>query len=160
MAKAMFGAGCFWGVESAFRQIKGVTDVTVGYSGGDMPEPSYEDVCSSTTGHAEVVLVEYDDKRVRYEDLLNVFWQIHDPTQVNRQGPDVGTQYRTAIFYFDDAQKAAAEQSKANAQEHFRRPIATEITPASEFWRAEDYHQRYEEKRHGAMARLFGGWKR
>lgn len=160
MAKAMFGAGCFWGVETAFRRLKGVTNVTVGYSGGALERPTYEKVCSGMTGHAEVALVEYDESKVAYEDLLALFFEIHDPTQVNRQGPDVGTQYRSAIFYFDDAQKAAAEVMKAKVAETSRRPIATEITSASDFWAAEDYHQQYEEKRMGAAARLFGGWKR
>ena len=162
MAQAMFGAGCFWGVESAFRKLKGVTDVAVGYAGGRTENPTYEDVCSGMTGHAEVVLVEYDEKRIQFDELLDLFWQIHDPTQVNRQGPDVGTQYRSAIFTFDDAQREAAEASKARVAESLRhgRPIATEITPAGTFWRAEDYHQRYDEKRQAAMSRLFGGFKR
>lgn len=156
MAKAMFGAGCFWGVETAFRNLRGVTDVSVGYSGGTTENPTYEDVCTGTTGHAEVVLVEYDEKRVSYENLLELFWQIHDPTQLNRQGPDTGTQYRSAIFTFDDAQKEIAERSKAMAAEHIRgnRPIATEITPSGPYWRAEDYHQRFEERRMAATARV------
>jgi len=160
MAKAMFGAGCFWGVETAFRRLKGVTDVTVGYAGGTLEAPTYEKVCTGMTGHAEVVLVEYDEARVSYDDLLALFFQIHDPTQMNRQGPDVGTQYRSAVFYYDDAQKAAAEAMKAAAGEAARRPIATEITAAPTFWPAEDYHQQYDEKRMAASARLFGGWKR
>ena len=147
--KAMFGAGCFWGVEAAFRRVPGVTNTAVGYSGGNFKNPSYEDVCSHRTGHAEVVQVEFDPAKVSYEHLLEVFWENHDPTQVNRQGPDHGTQYRTAIFYFTPEQEAAARSSKARleASGKFRRPIATEITPASEFWRAEEYHQQYLEKR-------------
>ena len=153
MAKAMFGAGCFWGVETAFRRLKGVTDVTVGYAGGTLEAPTYEKVCTGMTGHAEVVLVEYDEARVSYDDLLALFFQIHDPTQMNRQGPDVGTQYRSAIFTHDEDQRRAAEASKAAlaASRRHRRPIATEITPAAPFWRAEEYHQRYLEK-HGAVA--------
>ena len=147
--KAMFGAGCFWGVEAAFRRLPGVTQTTVGYSGGNFKNPTYEDVCSHRTGHAEVVLVEFDPTKVSYDQLLDVFWANHDPTQVNRQGPDYGTQYRTAIFYFTPEQEAAARASKQRleASGKLRRPIATEITPASEFWRAEEYHQQYLEKR-------------
>ena len=160
MAKAMFGAGCFWGVESAFRRLKGVTNVTVGYAGGALEEPTYEKVCTGMTGHAEVVLVEYDEKRVSYDELLGLFFQIHDPTQMNRQGPDIGTQYRSAIFTYDDDQAAAARSMKDAVAENASRPVATEITPASTFWPAEDYHQQYEEKRMAASSRLFGGWKR
>src|SRR5262245_41208679 len=143
--KALFGAGCFWGVETAFRQVPGVIDAAVGYAGGTLANPTYEDVCYRNTGHAEVVLVEFDPARVTYDQLLDVFWQSHDPTQLNRQGPDVGTQYRSAIFVFDEEQAAAARASKARleASKRFTRPIATEITPASSFWRAEEYHQRY-----------------
>ncbi len=149
MAKAMFGAGCFWGVESAFRKLRGVSDVSVGYSGGAAENPAYQDVCTGTTGHAEVVMVEFDEARVAYEDLLELFWRIHDPTQLNRQGPDVGTQYRSAIFTFDDAQREIAERSKAMIAERIpgNRPVATEIAPAGNSWRAEDYHQRYEDRR-------------
>jgi peptide-methionine (S)-S-oxide reductase len=149
MEKATFGAGCFWGVEAAFRQIKGVKSTAVGYEGGSLTNPSYKDVCTNKTGHAEVVQVEYDPQQVSYEDLLNVFWENHDPTQVNRQGPDVGTQYRTVIFYHNDEQKRVAEASK-NAREasgQYRKPIATNIVPAETFWMAEDYHQQYLEKR-------------
>ena len=162
MAKAMFGAGCFWGVETAFRKLSGVSDVSVGYSGGASENPTYEDVCTGTTGHAEVVMLEYDEAKIAYEDLLELFWQIHDPTQLNRQGPDPGTQYRSAIFTFDDAQKEVAERSKAMMAERLgpSRPIATEIAPAGAYWKAEDYHQRYEERRTGAGAALFGGWRR
>lgn len=146
---ATFGAGCFWGVEAAFRQIPGVIDTAVGYSGGKMENPTYRDVCTDTTGHAEVVQVTFDPSQLSYEQLLNVFWQSHDPTQVNRQGPDFGKQYRTAIFYHSPEQAETARKSKAalDASGKFRKPIATEITPAGTFWRAEEYHQRYLEKR-------------
>jgi len=147
--KTMFAAGCFWGVEAAFRAVPGVTQTAVGYSGGHHSNPTYQDVCSGRTGHAEVVLVEFDPAKVAYDDLLKTFWESHDPTQVNRQGPDVGAQYRSAIFYFTPEQEAAARASKQRleASGRLRRPIATEITPAPEFWRAEDYHQQYFEKR-------------
>jgi len=149
MEKAMFGAGCFWGVEAAFRAVPGVTQTAVGYSGGHLPKPTYQDVCSGRTGHAEVVLVEFDPAKVTYDQLLKTFWESHDPTQVNRQGPDVGAQYRSAIFFFTPQQEAAARASKQQleASGRLRRPVATEITPAPEFWRAEDYHQQYFEKR-------------
>ena len=146
---ATFGAGCFWGVEAAFRRVPGVLDAVSGYSGGHTENPSYKDVCSDRTGHAEVVQVTFDPSKVTYEQLLDIFWKIHDPTQVNRQGPDFGTQYRTAIFYHSPEQEATARKSKQalEASGKLRRPIATEITPASPFWRAEEYHQRYLEKR-------------
>ena len=147
MEKAMFGAGCFWGVEAAFRQVKGVLSTAVGYSGGHLGNPTYKDVCSGRTGHAEVVEVEYDPAQVTYDDLLNVFWDNHDPTTMNRQGPDVGAQYRSAIFFHTPEQEVAAKASKEKAQSRFRNKIVTEITPASEFYRAEDYHQQYLEKR-------------
>ncbi len=152
MKKATFGAGCFWGVESAFRQVEGVADVAVGYEGGTLEGPTYRDVCSGRTGHAEVVEVDYDPAKVSFEQLLDVFWQIHDPTTPNRQGPDVGTQYRSAIFVHDPEQQAAATASKAaaDASGRFRRAIVTEITPAAPFYRAEEYHQRYFEK-HGMV---------
>jgi peptide-methionine (S)-S-oxide reductase len=148
-AKATFGAGCFWGVEAAYRQIPGVISTAVGYLGGTLQNPTYHDVCSGRTGHAEVVQVTYDPSRVTYDDLLTVFWENHDPTTLNRQGPDVGTQYRSAIFYQDEAQKEAAIESKEEREKsgRYRRPIVTEITPASEFYMAEDYHQQYLEKR-------------
>jgi peptide-methionine (S)-S-oxide reductase len=151
--KAIFGAGCFWGVEAEFRKIEGVVEATSGYSGGRTEEPSYGEVCSGTTGHAEVVEVEYDPEKVSYEELLEVFWKEHDPTQVNRQGLDMGTQYRSAIFYTTPEQEAAAHASREKAQERYRKPIATEITAASEFYRAEEYHQRYFEK--NRLARFF-----
>jgi peptide-methionine (S)-S-oxide reductase len=154
--KATFGAGCFWGVEAAFRQVKGVISTTVGYSGGTFKNPTYKDVCSGRTGHAEVVEVEYDPSQVSYEELLNVFWENHDPTQLNRQGPDVGAQYRSAIFFHTPEQEAAARASKEALERsgRYKRPIVTEITPASEFYRAEDYHQQYLEKRGLAHCRL------
>jgi peptide-methionine (S)-S-oxide reductase len=149
MKKATFGAGCFWGVESAFRQLEGVADAAVGYLGGTLESPTYQDVCTGTTGHAEVVEVQYDPLKVSYDQLLDLFWKIHDPTTLNRQGPDVGTQYRSAIFYHDEEQKKAALASRERLREsgRFRRPVVTEITPTSTFYRAEDYHQRYLEKR-------------
>ncbi len=140
---ATFGAGCFWGVEWVFRQVPGVLDVVSGYSGGHTKDPTYREVCSHTTGHAEVVQVMFDPERVSYEQLLEVFWAMHDPTQVNRQGPDVGDQYRSAIFTHDEGQRAAAVASRERAQERFERPIATEIVPFEVFYPAEDYHQRY-----------------
>ncbi len=147
--KATFGAGCFWGVEVAFRRIKGVVRTTVGYLGGTMENPTYRDVCSGRTGHAEVVEVEYDPQQVSYGELLKVFWDNHDPTQLNCQGPDVGAQYRSAIFYHTPEQKQTAQESKEQLGREggFRRPIVTEITPASKFYLAEDYHQQYLEKR-------------
>ena len=149
MEKATFGAGCFWGVEAAFRQIKGVKSTAAGYLGGTMESPTYKDVCTGRTGHAEVVEVEFDPAAVSYDDLLNVFWENHDPTTLNRQGPDVGTQYRSAIFFHTPEQEAAARESKERLQSSgkFSRPIVTEITPASAFYLAEDYHQQYLEKR-------------
>lgn len=147
--KATFGAGCFWGVEAAFRQIPGVTSTRVGYLGGTLENPTYRDVCSGRTGHAEVVEVSYDDERLTYDDLLTVFWDNHNPTTLNRQGPDVGTQYRSAIFYHDEDQKTVAEASMEERERsgRYRNPIVTEITPASAFYEAEDYHQQYLEKR-------------
>lgn len=152
--KATFGAGCFWGVEVEFRNMEGVIDTAVGYSGGHTPDPTYEQVCTDRTGHAEVVEVTYDPAKVTYDELLDTFWRIHDPTQMNRQGPDVGSQYRSAIFVHTPEQAAAARASKDRAQPQFRRPIATEITPASEFYRAEEYHQGYLEKRGLATCRI------
>jgi peptide-methionine (S)-S-oxide reductase len=156
MEKATFGAGCFWGVEAAFRQVPGVTDTAVGYSGGQTENPTYHDVCSHGTGHAEVVQVEYDPARVSYEQLLDVFWENHDPTQLDRQGPDVGDQYRSAIFFHTPAQEAAARASKESLDKaaRFRRPIVTQVVPAATFYRAEDYHQRYLEKRGLAHCRI------
>ena len=147
--KATFGAGCFWGVEETFRSLKGVTSTAVGYAGGTRESPSYEDVCTDETGHAEVVQLEFDPSQIGYDELLNVFWSNHNPTMMNRQGPDVGTQYRSVIFYHSPEQKAAAEKSKQKLAESgkLNRPIVTQIEPAPPFWRAEEYHQRYLEKR-------------
>jgi len=149
MAKATFAAGCFWGVEATFRQIPGVTATRVGYTGGNLGNPTYKDVCTDSTGHAEAVEVEYDPAKVSYGDLLNVFWENHDPTQLNRQGPDFGTQYRSAIFYHSPEQEQAARASKQALEEshQFSRPIVTQIVPAATFYEAEDYHQQYLEKR-------------
>jgi peptide-methionine (S)-S-oxide reductase len=153
MAKAAFGAGCFWGVESAFRQVKGVTDVAVGYMGGTFPNPTYKDVCTGRTGHGEVVEIDYDPQQVSYDDLLRVFFDIHDPTTLNRQGPDHGTQYRSAIFFYDAAQETAAKAVKDefDRASRFPRKIVTQIVPATDFYRGEEYHQRYFEK-HGIAA--------
>ena len=145
--KATFGAGCFWGVEAAFRQIDGVTGTRVGYSGGTLENPTYEDVCSHTTGHAEVVEVTYDPEQVSYDELLNVFWHKHDPTQLNRQGWDIGDNYRSVVFFHDDEQRDAATHSKEREQANWRAPIVTQIEPAQSFYEAEDYHQQYLEKR-------------
>lgn len=149
MENATFGAGCFWGVEAVFRQIDGVTGAAVGYCGGAFDHPTYEDVCSDQTGHAEVVQLEYDPGRVSYEGLLDVFWRIHDPTTKNRQGPDFGSQYRSVIFYHTPEQRAAAVASKERLEASgvYGRPIVTEIVAAAAFWQAEDYHQQYLEKR-------------
>jgi peptide-methionine (S)-S-oxide reductase len=149
MEKATFGAGCFWGVEAAFRQIKGVKTTAVGYMGGKLKDPTYQDVCTDRTGHAEVVHVEFDPSEVSYEELLRVFWDNHDPTTLNRQGPDTGTQYRSVVFYHTPEQQAAAQVSKEALEKsgRYKRPIVTEISAAPEFWRAEDYHQQYLEKR-------------
>jgi len=154
--KATFAAGCFWGVEAAFRQVPGVVDAAVGYSGGGFPDPTYEDVCTGRTGHAESVQVEFDPARVSYDQLLDVFWENHDPTTLNRQGPDVGTQYRSAIFFHNREQEKAAAESKSRleASGRYRRPVVTEIAAAQQFWRAEDYHQRYLEKRGLAHCRI------
>jgi peptide-methionine (S)-S-oxide reductase len=149
MQKAMFGAGCFWGIEETFKNLKGVANTAVGYAGGKTQNPTYKDVCTDLTGHAEVVEVEYDPAQISYDELLDVFWVSHDPTTLNRQGPDVGSQYRSAIFYYDADQQARAEASKKklDSSGRFRRPIVTQIAPAPPFYRAEEYHQRYLEKR-------------
>ena len=140
----MFGAGCFWGVEYNFNNVEGVNDAISGYSGGKVDNPTYEQVCTNTTDHAEVVLVDYDPDVVTYDKLLQVFWEKHDPTTLNRQGPDIGTQYRSAIFYFDDEQKNSATKSLQERQSTIgSRKIVTEITKASDFWKAEEYHQNY-----------------
>jgi peptide-methionine (S)-S-oxide reductase len=142
---ATFGAGCFWGVEETFRHVPGVIDTAVGYLGGSLVNPAYQDVCTDTTGHAEVVQLQFDPEAVSYDALLDQFWKLHDPTTLNRQGPDFGTQYRSAIFFHDEEQKAVAEASRERLQAsgRYRRPIVTEITPASTFYRAEEYHQKY-----------------
>ncbi|HKX13113.1 MAG TPA: peptide-methionine (S)-S-oxide reductase MsrA [bacterium] len=147
--KAIFAAGCFWGVEEAFRSLPGVLDSVVGYTGGKTEDPTYKEVCTDRTGHAEAVLVEYDPEKISYDRLLEVFWANHDPTTKDRQGPDIGSQYRSAIYFFSPEQQQAAQASKQamEASGKFRRPIVTEITPAATFYRAEDYHQRYLEKR-------------
>ncbi len=146
--KATFAGGCFWHVEEAFREVKGVIETKVGYTGGNTEDPSYEDVCSHTTGHAEAIEVTFDPKAVSYEELLDVFWRMHDPTQVNRQGPDVGDSYRSAIFYHGEKQKDAAEKSKQKLQKKLgSKKIATQIAPAKTFYHAEEYHQKYLAKR-------------
>lgn len=147
--KATFGAGCFWGVETAFRRLPGVADAAVGYAGGKTENPTYEEVCGDETGHAEVVQIEFDPAVISYRQLLEVFWTNHDPTTVNRQGPDVGTQYRSVIFYHTPEQRTVAEEVKAELEKsgRFRKPIVTQIEPAPAFYRAEEYHQRYLEKR-------------
>lgn len=149
MKKSTFAAGCFWGVEAAFRKVPGVSSTRVGYSGGSLENPSYEDVCTGKTGHAEAVEVEYDPSQVSYEKLLELFWSCHDPTTPNRQGPDVGTQYRSVAFFHDAEQEMAARASKGKQESSGRHssPIVTEIVPASRFYPAEDYHQQYFEKR-------------
>jgi peptide-methionine (S)-S-oxide reductase len=148
MKKATFGAGCFWGVEAAFRRVPGVVSTAVGYMGGAFENPTYHDVCSGTTGHAEVVQIDYDSSKVSYRDLLNIFWSIHDPTSLNRQGPDLGAQYRSAIFFHDADQQTDALASKRQLELSGKpqQPVVTEITPASTFYRAEEYHQQYLEK--------------
>ncbi len=147
MEKATFGARCFWGVEAAFRRLPGVKSTQVGYMGGSLKQPTYQDVCTDRTGHAEVVEVTFDPEVVSYRDILRVFWENHDPTTKNRQGPDVGSQYRSAIFFHDAEQAADARASIAALQPHLKKPIVTEILPAKDFWRAEEYHQQYLEKR-------------
>lgn len=149
MEKATFGAGCFWGVEEAFRQVPGVLETAVGYMGGTLNNPTYEDVCTDATGHAEVVQLTYDPDKVNYEQLLKIFWGLHDPTTLNRQGPDIGTQYRSGVYFHTPAQEqqAKALKTKLNSDGHFKRPIVTEIEPAATFWRAEEYHQKYFQKR-------------
>ena len=150
---ATFAAGCFWGVEAAFLQVPGVVDVVSGYTGGRTEHPTYQDVCSDRTGHAEAVEVTFDPQKVSYDELLDVFWKIHDPTQVNRQGPDVGSQYRSAIFTHSPEQELAAKASRDRHQGDFNKPISTQIEPAKTFYRAEDYHQRYFE-RHGVACHI------
>lgn len=147
---AMFGAGCFWGVEENFRKLKGIQSTTVGYSGGDFENPTYKDVCSGKTGHAEVIKIKFDPSIITYEELLDVFWKIHDPTSLNRQGFDIGEQYRSVIFYFSEEQKEKALKSKEKLENSgtYKKPIVTKIEPAKEFYRAEEYHQKYIQKQH------------
>ena len=152
MEKASFAAGCFWQVEETFRRVPGVVSTQVGYTGGETPNPTYRDVCSGSTGHAETLEIEFDPAQVSYDQLLDVFWQVHDPTQLNLQGPDVGTQYRSAIFVHSPEQEAAAHASKQAVQARSRKEIVTEIVPATQFHRAEEYHQRYMEKRTAASS--------
>jgi peptide-methionine (S)-S-oxide reductase len=147
LEKATLGAGCFWGVEATYRRLAGVKETQVGYMGGKLKNPTYKDVCTDSTGHAEVLEVTFDPAVISYRDILEVFWDNHNPTTLNRQGPDVGAQYRSAIFYHSPEQKAEAEKSRDAAQARFPKPIVTEIVPATEFWRAEEYHQQYLEKR-------------
>jgi peptide-methionine (S)-S-oxide reductase len=156
MAKATFGAGCFWGVESCFQQLPGVTETAVGYEGGSLEKPSYKDVCTDRTGHAEVVEIDYDPEKISYEKLLETFFGLHDPTQLNRQGPDWGTQYRSAVFFHSPEQEAAAnaEIEKLTAEKRFPKPIVTQVVPAETFWRAEEYHQKYLEKRGAASCHI------
>ncbi len=156
MAIATFAAGCFWGVEETFRQLKGVTQTTVGYRGGALSNPTYSDVCSGQTGHAEAVQIEFDPEIISYETLLNTFWKSHDPTTLNRQGPDVGSQYRSVIFYHDETQRKLAEKSKSIWQNQFDRPIVTEITEAGPFYKAEEYHQQYLRKKGLSHCRVKG----
>ncbi|OPY31805.1 MAG: methionine sulfoxide reductase A [Methanomassiliicoccales archaeon PtaU1.Bin124] len=156
LKKAAFAAGCFWGVEAAFRRVAGVKEAVVGYTGGTTENPTYKMVCTGKTGHAETTEVTYDPSEVSYAQLLEAFWNMHDPTQVNRQGVDVGSQYRSVIFYYDEEQRAEAERSKKEMETsgRFRRAIATQIVPATMFWRAEDYHQRYFEKNKNAQCHI------
>ncbi len=149
MAKATFGAGCFWGVEASFRQLPGVLEAAAGYEGGKLDNPTYRDVCTDMTGHAEVVEIDYDPEKIRYEELLEAFFGLHDPTQLNRQGPDWGTQYRSVVFFHTPEQQAAAQAfiERLTAEKRFSKPIVTQVVPAETFWRAEEYHQRYLEKR-------------
>jgi len=149
LSQATFGAGCFWHVEEEFMKVNGVIDTAVGFAGGEVPDPTYEKVCGGKTGHAEAVHLKYDPKVISYEKLLGVFWDIHDPTTLNRQGPDIGEQYRSVIFYYNEEQKKAAEKSKEDQQKKHKDPIVTEIVPASDFFRAEEYHQKYFEKKRG-----------
>jgi len=148
MEIATFGAGCFWGVQAAFKDIKGIKSTTVGYMGGNLKNPTYEDVCTDKTGHTEVVQIEFNPEIIKYEELLEIFWNIHDPTQLNKQGPDIGSQYRSVIFYHNEKQKIIAEKSKKKLEKscRYKKPIATEISPAKEFYKAEEHHQNYFEK--------------
>jgi peptide-methionine (S)-S-oxide reductase len=156
MAKATFGAGCFWGVELRFQQVPGVIEIAVGYEGGKFDQPSYRDVCTDATGHAEVVEIDYDPEKVSYQQLLDLFFELHDPTQLNRQGPDWGTQYRSVVFFHSPEQEKAAKETIARltAEKRFPKPIVTQVVPAQTFWRAEEYHQKYLEKRGAASCHI------
>lgn len=154
MQKATFAAGCFWGVEAAFQKLKGVKDTKVGYTGGHTANPTYEEVCTGKTGHAEAVQVTYDPQEITYEKLLDVFWNTHNPTLLNRQGPDVGTQYRSAIFYHDEDQRKVAEESKNREQQKYDKKITTDFSPLKEFYLAEEYHQKYFEKNKSAACKI------
>ena len=143
MDKAIFAGGCFWGVEAILQELDGVLDTTVGYTGGRTENPTYKQICYTDTGHAEAIEIVYDPEKISYETLLSYFWRLHDPTTVNRQGPDVGSQYRSAVFYLSPEQKAAAEKGMVEAQKRWKRPIVTQIVPAAKFYPAEDYHQDY-----------------
>ena len=145
---ATFGAGCFWGVEAAFQNLNGVTKTTVGYMGGTLKNPTYEQVCTNSTGHAEVIQIQFNPEKISYKKLLDIFWELHDPTQLNRQGPDIGTQYRSVIFYHTNEQKKISEKSREKQAKNYKKKIVTEITLAQEFYPAEEYHQKYLEK-HG-----------
>lgn len=155
-SSAIFAAGCFWGVEQTFREVEGVVETSVGYTGGNIANPTYEQVCAEITGHAEAVEIHFDPERVTFEELLDVFWHCHDPTTLNRQGPDVGRQYRSAIYYLNEAQREAAEKSVAteSASGKYQNPIVTEIVAATEYWPAEEYHQRYVEKQRAGTWRF------
>jgi peptide-methionine (S)-S-oxide reductase len=154
MQTAIFGAGCFWGVEAAFQKIKGVKKTTVGYMGGELKNPTYEQVCTDKTGHVEVIQIIYDEEQISYKKLLEIFWELHDPTQLNRQGPDIGTQYRSVIFYHNVEQKNLSEDSKKQQQKKYTKKIVTEITPARKFYPAEEYHQKYLQKQGGFSCRF------
>jgi peptide-methionine (S)-S-oxide reductase len=156
MEKATFGAGCFWGVELRFQQVPGVTATAVGYEGGKMDQPSYRDVCTDATGHAEVVEIDFEPEKVSYQQLLDLFFELHDPTQLNRQGPDWGTQYRSVVFFHSPEQEAAAKETIARltAEKQFAKPIVTQVVPAQTFWRAEEYHQKYLERRGAASCHI------
>jgi peptide-methionine (S)-S-oxide reductase len=154
MEIATFGAGCFWGVEAIFQKIKGVLKTTVGYMGGNIKNPTYEQVCTDKTGHVEVIQITYDPEQISYDKLLDLFWKIHDPTQLNRQGPDIGTQYKSVIFYHDEIQKNISEQSKNKQQKNYNKKIVTEIKPVLNFYPAEEYHQKYFEKHGFSNCRL------
>jgi peptide-methionine (S)-S-oxide reductase len=156
MTKATFGAGCFWGVELRFQQVPGVRETAVGFEGGKLDHPSYRDVCTDATGHAEVVEIDYDPEKVRYQQLLDLFFELHDPTQMNRQGPDWGTQYRSVVFFHSPEQEKAAKETitRLTAEKRFPKPIVTQVVPAQTFWRAEEYHQKYLEKRGAASCHI------